>query len=314
MNPSFFVCVAASVAALSAFGAHAADIDWLPNWAAQDKAVYEVKRCRQSNGPKPVDLCGTSQLEILVLQSDIKGSVQRWRSGGLVEGLAASGLSPEMAALLKKASQTPMDIEFDESAQPVRLRNAKEVRAMFDAVIQGLTSAPEIKGADPRLPAMVKDTVARLVDTDEKLLALSSKDASILYSPLGGRFPDGETKRLRSAMPSPFGTAPIGSMVSITAQLPDPAGREMQLAIDEDIDPAAIGGLVDEMIKPMLQNLGRPEAIAEVRKALLGMTMSRSTRYRINLDSAWPMNVTWKQSIETGDRHRIDQIEFRRIR
>ena len=304
--------LAIALLGLTTLPARATDIEWRPSWKADDKAGYDVKRCRKADGPRPVDACTTGKIEILVLRADEKGSVQRWQSEVLGDGLSRLGLSTDLAELLGKASRTPVDIEFNQLVQPVRLVNAKEVRAMFESVIDAVTTSSAVD-KHPKAAAAVKSLVAQLVSTDDKLLALSIKDPSVIYSPLGGVFPLGETVRVRSSMPSPFGATPIQSTMSITTHASDPASRDVRMTIDEEVDRAVLDSLVDAMIKPMLQQAGgQPEVIEEVRKAMSSMTIKRSSRYQVRLDSSWPLSVVWNQSIEGAGRHRTETVEFTR--
>ncbi|RZL00229.1 MAG: hypothetical protein EOP36_16480 [Rubrivivax sp.] len=66
------------------------------------------------------------------------------------------------------------------------------------------------------------------------------------------------------------------------------------------------------MIKPLIQGVGRPEAAEEIKKAMASMSMSRSTRYQVHLDSSWPLHVVWNQTIEASGRQRTDTVEFKR--
>ena len=308
--------LAAALLTFAALQAHAADIDWLPSWKTNDKATYDVNRCRRSNDPaKPVDACAKGTLEIEVLRADDKGSLQRWKTDTVIDGLASSGLPPEAVASLGKASSLAMDIEFDESAQPVRLVNAQEVRAMLDSVVNALTTSPVGgKPLDPKVAAGVKAMMSQLTSTDDRLLALATKDARILYSPLGGSFPEGETVRVKSSMPSPFGTAPLQSTLNITTKATGAAGKDVELQLDEDIDRAAMLEAMDAMLKPMIQAAGRPEAAAEIKKAMSSMTMRRSTTYKVQPDSSWAQQVRWSQTVEVSSRQRVDSIEFSRTR
>ncbi|RZL00230.1 MAG: hypothetical protein EOP36_16485 [Rubrivivax sp.] len=242
-HPRLSCRLATALLTLTTLSAHATDIEWQPSWKANDQATYEVKRCRKANGPRPVDACATSQIEILILRADGQGSVQRWKTAALGEGLAGMGLPPEMASVMDKASRTAMDIEFNESVRPVRLINAQEVRSVLESVTGALTASSLMK-ADPRLAATVKAMMSQLVSTDDKLLALSTKDPGILYSPLGGRFSVGRTVRTRSSMLSPFGSTPIESTVSITTEAKDTTSREVALTVDEDIDREAFASTV----------------------------------------------------------------------
>lgn len=308
--------ITTALLALAAFHAHAADVEWLPQWKADDNAAYAVERCRKSNDPKrPVDACAKGTLEIEVLRADDKGSLQRWKTDTVIDGLVSSGLPAEAVAAFSKASGLAMDIEFDESAQPVRLVNANEVRALLDSVADALTTASSgSKPLDPKVAAGVKALMSQLTSTDDRLLALAAKDARILYSPLGGSFPLGETVRIKSSMPSPFGTAPIQSTLSITTQAAAPESKELELQLDEDVDRAAMLEAMDAMLKPLIQAAGRPEAAAEIRKAMSSMTMRRLTTYKVQPHSPWATQVRWSQTVEVSGRQRVDSTEFKRVR
>lgn len=308
--------VATILFSLAAFQARAADVEWLPQWKTGDKAAYEVERCRKSNDPrKPVDVCAKGSLQIEVLRADAKGSLQRWKTDTVIDGLASSGLPPETVAAFGRASSFAMDIEFDDAAQPVRLVNASEVRALLDSMVGTLTTSPPGgQPLDPKLAAGVKALMSQLTGTDDRLLALAAKDARILYSPLGGSFPVGQTVQVQSSMPSPFGTAPIQSTLRITTQAGAPDSKDIELQLDEDIDRAAMLEAMDAMLKPMIQAAGRPEAAAEIRKAMSSMTMRRATTYKVQPDVPWAAHVRWQQTVDVSGRKRVDSSEFRRSR
>ncbi|MCM5682584.1 hypothetical protein M8A51_23890 [Schlegelella sp. S2-27] len=156
--------------------------------------------------------------------------------------------------------------------------------------------------------------MAQLTGTDERLLSVAARDAAVLYSPLGGSFPEGETVRMTSSMPSPFGGGSIQSTMSISTRATEPAGAAMELQVDEEIDRAALAEVTGELLQPMIQAAGRPEAAEEMRKALASMTLRRATTYRVQLSSSWAQHVHWQQTTEVTGRQRVDSLEFKRTR
>jgi hypothetical protein len=313
IQPRIMRIIATALLACTVLHANATDVEWLPGWKTNDKAAYEVERCKKSEDPaKPADACLKGRLEIEVLRADSHGSLQRWKSNTVIEGLAGSGLA---ADALAKASSVVMDIEFDDFAQPVRLVNASEVRAMLDSVVNALTTAPaDGKAPDTKTSTAVKALMSQLTSSDERLLALATKDASILYSPLGGSFSVGETVRVQSSVPSLFGTAPIQSTIAITTKAATSDNSELELQFDEDIDRAAMLEAMDTLLKPLIQAAGRPEAAAEIKKAMASMTFSRLATYKVLVNSPWATQVQWRQTVEAGGRQRLESIAFKRTR
>lgn len=308
--------LATALFACTVLHAPAAEVGWLPRWKTNDTASYEVERCRKSNAPgKPVNACLKGQLEIEVLRADSKGSLQRWRSNAIVDELTGSGLPAEAAAALGEASSLALDIEFDDVAQPIRLVNATEVRVLLDKTTDALTAATaDDKALDPKLVAGVKALMSHLTSTDERLLAMVSRDVGILYSPLGGSFTVGETVSIPSSIPSPFGTAPLRSTIAVTTSLAKPDGAELELQLAEDIDRAGLLEVMDEMLKPLIQATDKPEAAAEMKRAMSSVIIQRFTTYKVVPDDAWASHVYWRETIEVGSRQRVTTLTFKRTR
>ncbi|WP_280155934.1 hypothetical protein [Piscinibacter sp. XHJ-5] len=294
----------------------AADIEWNANWKAGERAVYEVERCRRSSDPaKPTNNCAKGRLEIAVLRADDKGSLQQWKSDTAFRQLAEGRMTPEAIAAMEKAQNLAAEIEFDASAQPVRLVNAKDVRAMLDSAMHALTEpSPGRKELDPKVVEQVRAAMSQLTAHDERLLALAAKDATVLYSPLGGSFTPGKTVQLESSIPSPFGTAPLQSTLSLTTRVTDASRKTMELQLDEEIDRRALLEAMDSLVTPLIASAGGAEKAKEVRAAMSTMTLRRTTTYQVNLGSSWATSVRTRQTLDISGRQRVDTAEFRRIR
>ncbi len=300
--------------AVSASHVWATEVEWLPSWKAKDRAAYEVTRCKPIKAEgQTVDTCVKGRLDIVVLRANATSSLQRWNSDILGEALASSGLAPEALATLREAMRFSMDIEFDGAAQPVRLLNGDEIRQKLKAVYSMRTLSKDGKPLDAKALAATEAFVGQLLGSDARLLALMAKDANILYSPLGGSFTIGQTVQVESSMPSPFGSAPFKSTLSVTTQAGGAGTRELQLDIIEDLDRNSLAAALDDIVKPLVGNLGKPEAAAEMRAAFSSMTLRRNSRYRIQPASSWPLLVNWRQSLEVSGQSRLEVTEFKRL-
>jgi hypothetical protein len=114
-------------------------------------------------------------------------------------------------------------------------------------------------------------------------------------------------------MPSPLGTAPVQSTIRITTHA-GTSDKDIEVQLDEVVDRAAMLEAVEAMLKPMIQAAGRPEAAAEIKKAMSSMTMRRAATYKVQPDVPWAAHVRWQQTVEVAGRQRADSSEFKRVR
>lgn len=286
------------------------DIDWLPSFKANERVAYEVKRCRKVDHPtRPVDACHTGVIEIEVLSANDAGSRQRWSSDAMLD--RGSLPAPAQDALAVTANFA-MEFEFNADAQPVRVVNAAALRAKLDEALDVMLAPRDGKAPDPKLAAGVKTLMTQLTSTDEKLLALAGKDASILYSLLGGVYRPGTTLEFKSSLPSPFGTAPLQSAVRVATQRTAAPAPPLEIQVDEDIDREALLQAIEAVVQPLLQS--QPGAAGELRKAMSSMTMKRVTTYQVKPDEPWPVSVRFRQTVDVQGRRRVDDTEYRRVR
>lgn len=261
---------------------------------------------------KPPNTCVKSQLDIEVLRVDAKGSLQRWNSDRVIDALP---VPIDLAVAVARAPRVAMDIEFDDTAQPVRLVNGAEIRSLLNSGLEAVTQeGPGKKPLDPARAAVVKTLVSKVTDSDESLLALVALDVTILYSPIGSSFPLGKTVSAPSSLPSPFGSGRVQSTIAATAKAAAPDGTSLELSLVEDIDRAAFTKAADAAVKEMIPAASRPEAMAKMKKRMESLKVRRVATYTSRLGSPWAAQVQWRQTIESDGLVRVDAVDFKRVR
>lgn len=296
-----------------ALPAHAADVAWLPRWGSQGKAAYDVERCkRETVGDRRQDVCVKGRIEIEVLRSDSRGSLQRWKSDTMIDGLSVGAIPEAAAQGIRKVAGMALDIEFDNDAQLVRLVNEAEVRSALQGVVGALARVP-VDGSSAQAMRLdvLRSMMSQIIRTQQGLLALVGKDADILYGPLGAPLPIGRTVRVDGTLPSPFGGA-FRSAIDFSAR-PAASGSEgFDLQIDQTADRASMVEAMQGLLKSMKES-GSSGLALETREGMESLTdFSRSTTYRVQLASPWASHVRWQQVMKMEGRERVETIDFKR--
>lgn len=290
--------------------AQATEVELKPSWKTGTKAVYEVSRCRkEARFLMPADTCIKNSIQIEVLRTGPNGSRQLWKTSTPTENLGGSIAGSAMDPMIEKALNGKLDIEFDESAQPVRLLNAKEVRDTLEAAYQSIAEQASRAGKDTQTIARGRAFMSQLLSTDAQLIALTTKDVSILYAPIGGRYTLDTPLQGRSTMQTPFG-GQIEAKVTVTARAGSSPGAGIEVRMDEELDPEAVRRLTGKMIEAASPASGSSAAEVQAR----AIDLRRTAVYQMQPGSSWPARVRWTQTAKGDGEERTESIEFKRTR
>ena len=171
-------------------------------------------------------------------------------------------IRPALAAL----QSVEYRVATDQAGKPLRVDNVNDVKAAIQGVIDGVAKG----NPDPQIAAMIRQTLAPMLQMDERSAAelyLDQLPTLALAQNTGLKL--GETRRDSFAEKNPIGTLTVNRALTIAEA--DPVSGDVKYVLSESYDPESMRSLVTQL----LERLSRQGAdVNEAEKNVNAMEMS----------------------------------------
>ncbi|MEP0545312.1 MAG: hypothetical protein ABJF88_00105 [Rhodothermales bacterium] len=260
-----------------------------------DRATVRIVKSRaERDGGVLVDsVSGTWLVDTRVLAARPRGYTMAWT-------YQAPGRDDERRFDLATNTLEGVPIVFrtDATGQPYEIANGDSLRAAINAALREM--APGL-GREARAAL---DNVRATAATDAGLEALLLADVERFHLASGGRYPAGRAVTYRSALPNPFGSAPIPAVSSF--RLEPLAARDSVATVRwrQTPDTEALARILIDLLNEVTP--GRPPlTTAEVVRRF---GVEEEATYRVGTKRGQISSVRYRKAVRFGDRVRTERV------
>lgn len=280
-----------------------------PTWRTGEQVQYEITSSRSSEREGTTPSVGTSRsvAHVRVQDSGADGATHVWRfETPTTPGQPlASGAAEKLTHILQSFS---MQLQLDGDASIVGIVNAADVRNALQSTVEALFEArPETPEALAQREQFQR-VLGSLFSDERRLLHLVTKEAQLLYSPIGGEYKFSSSRRLRGSTVTPFSSEAISTDNEIVVSPLNEATGTYTITFAEVPDPEGVARIADEFLRQM----SSASAAEMPSRKGASLQLHRVAAFEMSLDSSWPLAVRWTQTIAAGTARRLESIELTR--
>ena len=263
-----------------------------------DRAIVRIEKSRaERDGGVLVDSAsGAWLVDTRVLAARPRGYTMAWtyRAPGRDDD--------ERAVRFDLATNTlegvPIVFRTDASGQPYEIANGDSLRAAINAALRA--AAPRL---GPEARAML-DNVRATAATDAGLEDLLLADVERFHLASGGRYPVGRAVTYRSALPNPFGSAPIPAVSSFRTERVAPGDSIATVRWKQTPDAEALARILVDLLNEVMP--GRPPlTTAEIVRRF---GVEEDATYRVGTKRGQIWSVRYKKAVRFGNRVRTERV------
>ena len=190
----------------------------------------------------------------------------------------------------------PIVFRTDRTGQPYEIANGDSLRAAIDVALRRLAPRP-----NPQRRALL-DNIRATAATDAGLEALLLPDAERFHLVSGGRYPVGQSVTYRSALPNPFGGAPIPAVASFRLSLTRDSVATVRWRQTPDAE--ALARILIDLLAEVSPD--RPRLTpAEVARRF---GVEEEATYRIGIERGRVWSVRYRKDVRFGARTRTEHV------
>jgi len=292
--------------------AYASETTFKPisKWTAGDEVKYEITVTRKNvrEGEQPSEISVKRTASIRVLQSERSANLHEWRLE-TEAGAKLSTASDINAKLTEIIGNIRLKIELDENSSIIGIANKEEVRETIKRAVTVLVDNAYESSNDAAQKVHLVKTVESFMKDDATLTHLMTREAQLLYAPIGGEYILGSSRKFKSLLGSPFSSTPVSTDAEVIVSTVNRSTRTFELTLKDSPDSNGINQLVSGFRQQLASATGGKTAKPED----IRMQMQRVAIYEISLDSPWPVTVAWTQSLSAQNRSLTDKIYIRKL-
>jgi hypothetical protein len=282
-----------------------------PNWKVGDRVNYEVvktqKRVRTSGAN--LDVTARTPLTVEVREATADAFLLACVFGRTSFDDPSQADNPLTRRLLEILREQTLLVDVQRPGVITGLRNWQEVKTNVVKASDLLLAEFEKTGADPKAVAAVRDTMASVIATRERIMQTTTTELGLLLLPIGHVFDGGKAIEVDDAIPSPLGGPPIPSKARLVLEGVSPAPRTAVVRWTQTVDPEAARQRIEAYIRDMAQKIGKPIPEGQV---LPSLDIKDVAEYHVDVATAWVVELTHTRTIVVGDDSRTDTTTIRR--
>ena len=281
----------------------------VPTWTVGEQIEYELVTSKSNThqGTTSIGAAEKSRAFIRVLSSTRDRSVHEWRYEiDTINGQTpAKGPTEKLTQLLHS---TRLRLQLDEEANILGIENAAEARATFELTIKTLIDSLPPQAVDNEGKQQILQGMQSLISDDRKLQHLATKEAQLIYSPVGGPYTLASSRQLKGSSITPFSSEPISTDNEITVSPFNESNGTFSITYSELPDSEGATRFVEQIIAQLAKATGTrtPET------SDLKLQLRRVTVHVMSRDSSWPLSVQWIQTVSAGPATKEERIELTR--
>ncbi len=249
-----------------------------------------------------------SLAHVQVLTSSADGATHAWRFENQKnsEPSLATASAERLTQILKSFT---MQLRLDEEASIVGIENAAEVRTAFLSIINARFDARSDGASTSVQKERFQKVISSLVADDDRLLQVITKEAQLIYAPIGGEYAFSTSQNVKGSTVTPFSSSPVLTDNEIKVSPLNEATGAYTITITETPDTEGLAQLANEIISQMSKAAG--DNAPSIKD--LSVQLRRVAVYEMNLNSSWPLAVHWVQTSTAGKLRRQENIELTRL-
>jgi hypothetical protein len=172
----------------------------------------------------------------------------------------------------------------DAAGKPLRVDNLNDVKSAVRGLIDGIAGA----SSDPTIAAVVRQTLAPMLDMDERSAAeLYLDQLPVLALAQNTGLKPGETRRDSLTEKNPIGNLVVNRSLAIAHA--DPVSGDVTVVLTESYDPESMRALIQQL----LERIGRQGAdVNEPEKNLKDLRMSNDSRSEFQVVDGMTRSMT----------------------
>lgn len=192
----------------------------------------------------------------------------------------------------------PIVFRTDRTGQPYEIANGDSLRAAIDVALRRLAPRP-----NPQRRALL-DNIRATAATDAGLEALLLPDAERFHLASGGRYPVGRPVTYRSALPNPFGGAPIPAVASFRLSLSRDSVATVRWRQTPDAE--ALARILIDLLAEVSPDRPRLSSAEVARR----FGVEEEATYRIGVERGRVWSVQYRKDVRFGARTRTEYVSM----
>lgn len=287
-------CSVFTLAVAATAAEQTAPIDLRPHWKVGDQVTYAIERIKttQRSGAGKSEMISRYKITVSVVEVNTEGIVQNW----IVETDPLEQITKEFDApliLLHALSSLTLVLQLDTDAGVVAVKNWREVRSKIQLLLSNLDSPGLMNPSKRKAVELYKNIFVQLLANEAQVLFVLTKEAQILFSPMGGLYSSGVLIETASAIETPFFAEGIPATYRITPLVRSDRPNILVLEVVETPDTTEL---------------------AVFSKTKDPVSLMRTVNYEIDIPTAWPVSVLWQQKLIAPGQERFESMRFDRLK
>jgi hypothetical protein len=267
------------------------------------RTIRLVKTQAEREGGVLVDSVRRSWLvDTRVLASRPRGYTMAWTYRS--EGEEGGGQGPRFDLTTNTLEGVPIVFRTDATGQPYEIANGDSLRANIRRALR--RQAPRL-GPQQRA---VLDHVRATAATDAGLEAMLLADAERLYLASGARYSVGVPETYRTALPNPFGGAPIPAVARVRLERIGARDSVATVRWQQTPDAQALARILVELLAEV--SPGRPQLSPSEIARRFGIDEEATYRVGVKRGEVW--SVRYRKGVRFGDRLRTEGVTMEALR
>jgi hypothetical protein len=281
-------------------------------WTLGDKHLLELLKERKDyrNGKLVSENKTRTLIDVEVLRRTDEGYVLRWTYRGTEMLAAAAKNNPFVQRMASLNKGMHLDIRTDTDGTPIGLDNLEEVIALYEKVFEELELWLKKAGFPPEQLQQVMKGIEPLMNP-ETAEVMAMKEPGIFLLVCGGSFALNERQEYEDLLPNPFGGEPFPSRAYFLLKEVNAKDETAIIEWKQTLDPDKTKDVLEETLRKMMQRMG--SETPEEEMDLPVFSIEDDGRFVIDTSTGWPRSVSYRRSVSSGDRRRIDASTFRPV-
>ena len=287
-------------------------IDLHSDWALGDTHLLELLKERKDyrSGKLVSDNKTRTLIDMEVLQRTDEGYVLRWTYRGTEMLAAAAKNNPFVQRMASLNKGMHFNIRADADGTPIGLNNLEEVISLYKKVIEELELWLKKTGLPPEQVLQIMKGVEPLMNP-ETAEVMAMKEPGIFLLVCGGSFALNERQEYEDLLPNPFGGEPFPSRAYFLLQEVNAKNETVIIEWKQTLDPDKTRDVLEETFRKMMQRADSETPKEEIDLPVFAI--EDDGRFVIDTSTGWPRSVSYRRSVSSRDRRRIDVSTFQPV-
>lgn len=284
----------------------------LPNWQVGDKMTYEMMRVRKRTRGNKVErnIQSRTRLDVEILDQNDKGYLVAWTTGKTEVDTASQETNVFLQKLSKLTEGFRVELMLDRTGELKGVRNWRQLKKNADGIIDTLTDKMKRAGMDPKAVAQIEQQSRAMTATKESLELIATREAKLLFFPLGKPYIVNQPEQYEVSLPNPLGGNPFPGAASITMTKLDRDRGTATITWSQEIDKEKGRDAMNKLLTDLAKRMGRQVKPSELPKSF---AINDEAVFSVDLQTGWTTDMKHSRTVKAGPGAQVDRLSIRRV-